>query len=720
MHITPPAPPTPVFPFESTRWEVESTHFNNLEGRSEGRPEGLVGNQGQGDQIWRDTAERNALALHETVATAFGDGISQQWNNREPNDHDASIDLHDEDDAMSTDGETSSEGTYRFFRSLLQSCAHGFSSIDSGAHTAEVRRAMLACQLGLDYLDALANKADGEAAEKAKKLEAVSNQSIEHNDKINLIRQRRQMPRLPAEILLRVFNFVCYNGGSGGYVPPKAVRTLFSCSLVARDWSQPANAILWKRIYLADQPARFGRFVLGSATSKYNKRESSALVRVLSVACTDEDLSLLSVACHHTTGLHSLELHRTRNMDAASYRLLQRLPDRFPTLRSLVADTIHPSAWGDIVRLGQSCPLLSNLHISFAAADTFEMTLPNAADFEALFSCIPFLQSLSLWRVPLPSDEDTFATPLATHCRNLRAIRIDDCGIDLTMGLIVNLWNRCRQLQCVTLRMIRRPPQRSGMHLEALPTLKTLLLDGCWLSDELLACIGRNSPNLETLYIENDWRDEEGSIGSVVHVTDRGVLSLAPHLRNLRTVSLVGLMGGPHLTARSVRALLSYNRNVSALNLARPEHALAHLTDEIILDLAPCLTNIRRLEMYMQTKLSEDALAQCLSDAYCLVSLGLSGCHQLTDSIVSALPQLCPMLERVDMAGVGCSVAGLQKLVDGARFLRECVVDVEAGEGVRWGKVVNFDDPWSEDVFSPYSVWEKEVRRVARIVGFVY
>ncbi|TPX71119.1 hypothetical protein SpCBS45565_g01380 [Spizellomyces sp. 'palustris'] len=626
----------------------------------------------------------------------------------------------EDDEIESAHGETSAEGSHRFFRSLLQSCSQGFHSIDPNAHTPEVRRAMLACQLGLDYIDALNNKADEEAAEKVRKLEAVANETTDTPNEGSSV-QRRYIPRLPAEILLRMFNFVCYNGGNIGYVPSKAVRTLFSCSLVARNWNQPANAVLWKRIYMADQPARFGRFVLGSATSKYNKRECSALVRVLSVACTDADLSLLSVACHHTTELHSLELHRTRDPDAQSYRLLQRLPDRFPSLRSLVADTIHPSAWRDFLRLCQTCPLLSNLHISFASADdndAFEP--PRAADFEALFSCIPFLQSLSLWRVPLPANEEAIVGSLATHCRNLRAIRIDDCGTDLTMGLVVDVWNRCRQLQCITLRNIRQPPRRSSINLEALHSLRTLLIDGCWLSDDLLLCIGRHAPNLETLYMENDWRDATGVVGSVVHITDRGLLGLAPHLRNLRTVSLVGLMGGPHLTARSVRALLSFNRNVTALNLARPDHALAHLSDSILLELAPCLMNIKRLELYMQTELSQDAIAQALSDAYRLVSLGLSGCHQLSDATISALPQLCPMLERVDMAGVTCSAQGMQTLVDAAKRLRECVVDCGMGDGVRWGKVMHFDDPWSEDVFSPYSVWEREVRRVARVAGFVY
>ncbi|TPX56355.1 hypothetical protein PhCBS80983_g04593 [Powellomyces hirtus] len=664
--------------------------------------------------------EENDTAQHKQLESAE---TSYQSTSREMSAATSNSDL----ESVAEEPEPAVESSDRFFRSLLQTCSQGFHSIEPAERTPEIRRGLMACQLGLDYLDALANH-DDEAAEQVRKMEAATTQQerrLANHRQLENKRTGRYIPRLPAEILLRVFNFACYNEGFGTYPPSRSVqKTLFSCSLVAKDWNRPANAVLWKRVNMSDHPGRFGRFVLGSATSKYNKRESSALVRVLSVACTDADLSLLSVACHHTTELHSLELQRTRDMDACSYRLLQRLPNRFPSLRSLVADNILPIAWPDLVKLCATCPLLSNLHISFPTMTTdspVEFEPPTAADFETLFAGIPFLQSLSLWRVPIPADkEDAIVNSLAKHCKNLRAVRIDDCGRELTMSLFQSMWNQCRQLQCITLRMIRHPPCFAPVHLEALPTLRTLLVDGCWLSDDLLGYIGRSAPNLETLYIENDWRDSYGAIGSVVHITDHGIMMIAPHLRNLRTISLVGLMGNPHLSARSVRSLLSYNRNVSALNLARPNHAESTLTDESLLYLAPCLTRLRRLELYMQCQISEDALAQALADACRLISLGLSGCHQLTDATVGVLTQLCPFLERLDMAGVSCSDAGLQRLIDAGKHLRECVVDCGQGENVRWGDVINFDDPWSEEVFSPYSVWEKEVRRVAGLAGFVY
>ncbi|RKO90149.1 hypothetical protein BDK51DRAFT_44405 [Blyttiomyces helicus] len=491
------------------------------------------------------------------------------------------------------------DGSTRFFQSILELCSQGFSSVDPSLHTPEVRRAMLACQLGLDCIAALAT--DTEQRDAAARVELLAADGRQHNHRPRA-RPRTVIPPLPSEILLRIFGFV----NDPSTPPTRVLSTLFSCSLVARSWNRPANAVLWKRVNFADQPSRFGRFVLGAATSKYYKRNCSVLVRVLSVACTDADLSLLSVACHHTTEIHSLELRRTRNQDLMSHRVLRQLPNRFPSLRSFVADMIQPSAWPDIIRICQTCPLLSNLHISFAAGDNPDSVVrPPLEDFEALFSRIPFLQSLSLWRVPLPEDEDALVSPLAFHCRNLRAIRIDDCGTHLTMGLVADIWNCCRQLQCITLRMIRRPPRHYPVHLEPLPTLRTLLVDGCWLSDDFLAAMGRSAPLLETLYVENDWRDIDGEVGSVVHITDASVIALSHHLRSLKTLSLVGLTGPPHLSARSIRAVLARNRTVTALNLARPAHAVVCMGDELLLSIAPCFARVRALELYMQKRSPE-------------------------------------------------------------------------------------------------------------------
>ncbi|KAI9097010.1 hypothetical protein DFS34DRAFT_131634 [Phlyctochytrium arcticum] len=627
----------------------------------------------------------------------------------------------EEDDELDSIPEDSgAEPSHEFFRSLLETCAQGFNSINSCCQTSEVRRAVMACQLGLDYINTLNDETDEAAMERARVLSSAVIGTRASTNR-SYVQKQPSLSRLPAEILLRIFNFVCILGGVSGFLAPKSARTLHACALVARHWTQPANTVLWKRIHMAGQPARFGKFVLGSATSKYNKRESSALVRVMSVACTDADLSLLSVACHHTPELHSLELLRAREADTQSYRLLQRLPHRFSSLRSLVADTFEPSSWRDLFRLCQTCPLLSNLHISFAFDANYDTTdLPQVPDYEALLSCIPFLKSLSLWRVPLPADEEGFGYALASNCQNLRAIRIDDCGSTLSMGLVMDIWNRCRQLQSISLRMIRQPPRHGWPQLETLPTMRSFLIDGCWLTDDMIMSIARAAPNLETFYVENDWRDGSDSVGSVVQLTDRGIFGLAPHFRNLRTLSLVGLMGEPHLSSKSVKALLSYNRGLTSVNLARPHHANAFLEDAALVDLAPNFMSIRRLELYMQTHISEEALAETLSDAYRLISFGMSGCVQLTDKTVAALPHLCPMLERLDIAGLTLTPPGLQALLDGAPRLSEVVVDPLVGSQVHWGRVMQFDDPWSEDVFSPYSVWEREVRRVAGVAGFVY
>jgi hypothetical protein len=67
---------------------------------------------------------------------------------------------------------------------------------------------------------------------------------------------------------------------------------------------------------------------------------------------------------------------------------------------------------------------------------------------------------------------------------------------------------------------------------------------------------------------------------------------------------------------------------------------------------------------------------------------------------------------------------GIQRLVDSAKKLRECVVTMDDKEDkdapVRWGNVMQYDDPVSEDVFSPYSVWEQYLSSLGKKEGIVY
>ncbi|KAJ3296177.1 hypothetical protein HK104_001914 [Borealophlyctis nickersoniae] len=624
-----------------------------------------------------------------------------------------------DEDTDSEDGHSKPSDSTRFFHTILQMCSQGFASIDSAAYTPASRRAMLACQLGMDCIAALGTGEERDVVARVRRL-SVGSLDLDQSSlpKVPPRPRRRFRPPLPVEILYRIFSYV--RGPQGGYIHSRAVRTLFSCSLVARHWNPPANAALWQRIHMVDQPSRFGRFVLGAATSKYNKRDCGPLVRVLSVACTDADLSVLTVACHHTSELHSLELHRTSTPDAGSFRLLPRLRNRFPQLRSLIADMVHPSAWLDVMEVCRTCPQLQNLHISFATLDSQEPCQPlSAFDLTALFSAIPHLQSLSLWRVPLPSERGAVTSALASYCKDLRAIRLDDCGRDLSMDLVVDLWNACPRLECITLRMIQLPPtSNSATLLNPLPFLRTLLIDGCWLTDNLLSEMGEKAQALETLYVENDWRHDRNG-GWVVRLTDLGFTTISAHLHNLKALSLVGLTGSTHISPSSIQTLLTHNPSITALNLARPAHAESFLTDTFLSSIAPYLSNIRTLELYMQTKLTEDALLDCLSHTPHLLTLGLSGCGQITDATLGMLPPLCPSLERLDMAGaVRCTTWGVQRLVDSAGRLRECVAPEV--QGVRWGKVMCLDDPWSEEVFSPYGVWEREVRRIARVSGLVY
>ncbi|KAJ3117763.1 hypothetical protein HDU96_005728 [Phlyctochytrium bullatum] len=165
-------------------------------------------------------------------------------------------------------------------------------------------------------------------------------------------------------------------GGPGPAVPASA---LYTCSLVCRQWDLQASTELWKRVTMDDDAPRLGRFVLSLAATSLSGRNRGSMVRVISVACTDAELSLLALGAGKLPGLHSLELRRSFIPNAGSYRLLSRLRNRFPSLRSLVADMIPPTALPDIISIVRGATLLSNLHISIGPPDLRLGGVPSAA-----------------------------------------------------------------------------------------------------------------------------------------------------------------------------------------------------------------------------------------------------------------------------------------------------------------------------------------------------
>ncbi|KAJ3323187.1 hypothetical protein HDU76_013721 [Blyttiomyces sp. JEL0837] len=766
----------------------------------------------RGDNIGQQGRRSQTPAMNVQISPVLDSGdISVQT--RLP----GALDEDDEDEEQEYEGPVDPS---LFLHTLLRVCKEGLVSVPK-------EDAIIACQLGLDFIKVMDN---GVADQISSAISIASYQSSGGSTTGSRTVKSRKLSkygRMPYEILHRVLNFLSENSEAADQNIASPMSHLYACSLVCRHWYTLATTELWKRITMGDDAPRLGRFVFSLASSTTFSRSSitrrsgfwksmptrGSLVRVMSVSCTDAELSLLSTAAPYLTSLHSLELRHSLIPSAASYRLLDRLATRFPSLRSLVADMIPPSSFADIVSLVRSSRTLSNLHISIgsdprsinpttnqappnnpigrlAPTPTTATTMPHSHSTDIniipLFSNIPNLSSLSLWRVKLPRDEGLWVPSLSTSCPHLRAIRIDDCG-DISMDVLVGLWRRCNLLECIVMRKVRR--RAAFTDLLPRPTMIHVVLDACWMNDALCAAIGANAPNLEAFYLEDDWADDDFrhpmAPTVVTDLTDYGVLALAEHQRNLKTITFIGFPGRRNFHASSLRALLDANPNCFALNLARMDPQWAYrINDAWLLELAPSLRSIEILELYIQNGISERALIETLTVA-ALASvnnstmqysthdranefgqnggkirrLGLSGCSQLTDATLSSLPDLCPNLERLDMAGANVTCQGLQSLVDSASRLRECVVNVprdgdddgiigggggndqqqdvrmrdvdenddddaglEMGNGgVRWGKVMQYDDPVSEEVFSPYAVWERFVRsRLGRQNGIVY
>ncbi|KAJ3207694.1 hypothetical protein HDU67_007287 [Dinochytrium kinnereticum] len=721
------------------------------------------------------------------------------------------------EDENGDNGEDTPTDPTHFLYSVLVNCLNGLRSIQDSARTLEVARAVSVCRMGLDYVSIIDNGVARNETQNRYMLMAAATppqpaSTLKGKGRKGGRAKQAKMSTgggrsltLPAEILLRVFSFMSESDQSGASsttaaaasaaataaaavatLGPVPASALYSCSLVCRQWDVQASTELWKRVTMDDDAPRLSRFVVSLASTALSGRNRGSLVRVISIACTDAELSLLALAASKLPGLHSLELRRSFIPNASSYRLLNRLRNRFPSLRSLVADMIPPTALPDIISIVRGATLLSNLHVSIGPPDHRGPTANITSSPETIQSLlwkIPNLRSISFWRVSLPRDEGLWVPALASSCPSLKAIRIDDCG-DISMDILVGLWRRCDLLECISMRKVKR--RTAFTELVPRQYMRRVVLDGCWMNDSLCAAIGRNAPNLEIFYIEDDWADDDFKhplAPTVVNeLTDAGVLELSRYQHNLRAITFIGFPGRRNFRASSLRQLLDSNPSCFALNLARMDPQWPYrMSDSWLLELSPSLRNIEILELYIQNGVTEEGLLETLRRASVAASfdkapripgsasvdadgaiaavdpsfvgtgrirrLGLSGWSQLGDRTLFCIPVLCPRLERLDMAGANVSPVGLQSLVDAAGRLRECVVTVppldsnSSGEdgfgdaavrgsaagddsvgvgGVRWGNVMQYDDPVSEDVFSPYSVWEREVRRLGKRDGIIY
>ncbi|KAJ1559242.1 hypothetical protein HK405_011458, partial [Cladochytrium tenue] len=411
-----------------------------------------------------------------------------------------------------------------------------------------------------------------------------------------LARPRRLAATVPPEILLRIFGVL--SEAAEQSLELSSASVLYACTLVCKSWNRAASAELWKRISMEDDAPRLGRLVISLSLSNVMGHKYGLFIRVVSVACTDAELSLLTTAAPFLGSLDSLELRRSTIKAASSYRLLAQLPGKLPSVRSLIADLIPASALLDVVQLAWSFTRLGHLHVTMGPADSRPVPvgipghergqtplilsptaltdgtgLPFAAGTAApgasrssspavarvaptpvsalptgvspitfLFARHSGLTTLSLWRVSLPRDEGLWVPALSRACPQLAAIRVDDCGPDLSMDLFVGLWRRCGQLESVVMRRVKR--RAAFTELVERRRLRRVVLDGCWFNDALCDEVGRCAPGLVNFYVEDDWLDEDFRIAGaptvVSDLTDRGVLSLGSHLRELRTVAFLG------------------------------------------------------------------------------------------------------------------------------------------------------------------------------------
>ncbi|KAJ3125198.1 hypothetical protein HK098_000509 [Nowakowskiella sp. JEL0407] len=529
---------------------------------------------------------------------------------------------------------------------------------------------------------------------------------------------RKYSPTIPPEIISRILSFVC--GDSECIVPfsnRTVLKTLYSCTLINKHWNLHTSSVLWKRIDL-DPGVQFGKFILCLTAAKTRPLKGN-FTKSITISGTDTDIALLSLASRNLPNLQSLEFRRvlsTSTEDSTSLKSIFKLSHKF-NLKSLQVYSIPAVCFEDLLHFLKSCKDLINLDISFRVEEynTFSIYWDSEEyNFSEIFGASSELKAVSFWMIPL--FDDSVVLTLSNSCKYLKAVRIDDCA-RITMNSFLTVWNNCRHIEIVMFRRIKYEISDSIL-LETRESMKTIIFDSCWYSDALIGEIGKSAPNLSTLYIESVTVPNASE-----SLTECGIRLLSKHQRRLKYISFVGFS----FPAKCIVELLAVNPNVVGLNLAKLGHKV-FLTDAQLLEMSVHFKKLEALELYMQSRLTEDAIKAALVNCKMLKSLGLNNIP-ITDNLLHAIPQLCPNLERIDIgmdedldesagstAGEGCTAKGFQFLIDSCprvHTISPAGIDTST---VQW-KHVFVDEPVGQAGFSEFTVWRSEVRNVVRGSG---
>ncbi|KND00374.1 uncharacterized protein SPPG_04698 [Spizellomyces punctatus DAOM BR117] len=395
-----------------------------------------------------------------------------------------------------------------------------------------------------------------------------------------------------------------------------------------------------------------------------------SMVKKLVVSSSEQKVILLQHVSNLLNNLQSLQFQHLNiegsgpSLDARILNSLETLIDR---VCSLTIEDVDSPCWPDLCRiLREHGGRLRNLNIeAVSEIDAFE----SSSDLSDVFPSMPGLEFVRLDGIPVGPNASI--ERLVSSCGCLQAVTLDYC-LDVTMDILMVLWNGCPQLNFLGLAGVVGPLS-SPLQLEQRPSLKTLRLVDCDVSDEMFEEMALKATGLEMLRLVFEDDGCEGIVTVSNELTDRTLDALSTHSTTLRIVALTRC---PNMTAKALSRVIR-NNPVSTLDLHKhPDCSIGGVDDKFLRELGTSVKKVRVLNLYGQLDLTEQCIVEVARNG------AWTGLRSLSLNNLTVGPSV------LDTLRVGCPALEVLSLVDCPKIAAEAIRGFVEGVSVAHMRVI--------------------------------
>lgn len=277
----------------------------------------------------------------------------------------------------------------------------------------------------------------------------------------------------------------------------------------------------------------------------------------------------------------------------------------------------------------------------------------------------PNLRIISLWNSSKCLEGDEITQTIMQYCPLIESISIEVWALtDAAMNDLANI----HSLKVLKLsRYARCSSQAIQAVLRSNPNLVTIGVEGKYVNDDLVCCIGSYCFNVRFLHVH------KSSSNALSVTTLQSLFQGCPLLEYFKLHQSGGM------TTATLRALFENCHHLAELDVFNSSPAVAPVVVESALfTYIPSLT---KLKIY-RDGLSASALRDIFTYCANLREVELNSCHQVNDALIKLLAQNCPSLDDLDLASCySVTIVGILEIATLCpRLTRLCLVHMPVND----------------------------------------